>query len=101
MPKVNLSNDFVSKAECSAGNKKIVYWDNSIKGLIYELRKSGGTFALRYRDAQNRQCQYKICQKGEMSVDRIKKKAEKIRARVLLGESPSEDKKKNKIKIPT
>ena len=66
-----------------------------------EVRSSGGkSLSVRYRDSHNRQCQLRICQHGEMSFDRIRKKAEEIRARILLWEPLSKNKKLKK-KIPT
>ena len=53
MPIVNLSANFVSKAVCPEGNKKINYYHKDIRGFLLEVRSSGGkTYVLRYRDEQ-------------------------------------------------
>ena len=101
MPIVKLSSNFVSKAVCPEGKKKINYYHKDIRGFLLEVRSSGGkTYALRYRDEHNRQCQYKIGDSKDISFEKARRAAEKARGKVVLGQDPSED-KRTKRKVPT
>ena len=98
MPIVNLSADFVRKAICPEGKKKISYYDKSITGFILECRSSGNsTFGLRFRDRHGRQCQYKIGNSKDLSFEKARRAAEQARSRVVLGEDPAEEKRKKRM----
>jgi len=98
---VNLSADFCRKAICPEDKNKIDYRDKTIKGFILEVRSSGNkTYALRYRDKHNRQCQYKIGNYGDMTFEKARKAAELARSQVVLGKDPAGD-KLTKRKVPT
>ena len=93
MPIVTLSHDFVSKAVCPESKKKINYYHKDIRGFLLEVRSSGGkTYALRYRDKHNRQCQYKIGDSKDISFEKARRAAEKARGKVVLGQDPNGDK---------
>ena len=101
MPVVTLNAQFVSTATCPEGKKKENYYDSSITGFILEVRCTGGkTYALRYRDAHNKQIQHKIGDAASISFDKAKNAAKLIRSRVVLGENPAEE-KKHKKNVPT
>jgi integrase len=100
MPIVTLSHDFVSKAICPEGKKKIVYWDSAIKGFILEVRASGSTYALRFRDQRNSQKQHKIGSAKDISFEKARRAAEKARGMVVLNQDPSEE-KRIKRRVPT
>jgi integrase len=101
MPTTNLSADFCRKAICPEDKNKIDYRDKTIKGFILEVRSSGNkTYALRYRDKHNRQCQYKIGNYGDMTFEKARKAAEQARSQVVLGKDPAGD-KRVKRKVPT
>ena len=100
MPKATLDAAFVRTIACP-DKGKIDYYDNAITGFILEVRSSGGkTYHLRYRDAHGKQCQHKIGDAKSISFDKARTAAEKLRSRVVLGESPIEE-KKAKRSIPT
>ncbi len=100
MPKATLDAAFVRTVACP-GKGKIDYYDNAITGFILEVRSSGGkTYHLRYRDAHGKQCQHKIGDAKSISFDKARTSAEKLRSRVVLGESPIEEKKMLRT-IPT
>ncbi|MFC1818900.1 tyrosine-type recombinase/integrase [Thermodesulfobacteriota bacterium] len=101
MPIATLSHDFVSKAVCSEGKKKTNYYHKDIRGFLLEVRSSGGkTYALRYRDKHNRQCQYKIGDSNDISFEKARKAAELARGKVVLGQDPAGD-KRVKRRVPT
>ena len=98
---VNINEEFCRKASCPEGKNKIDYRDKTIKGYIMECRSSGNkTYALRYRDKHNRQCQYKIGNYGDMTFEKARKAAEQARSQVVLGKDPAGD-KRVKRRIPT
>ena len=101
MPIVTLSAEFVRNAVCPEGKSKIDYYDNAITGFILECRASGGkTFSLRYRDIHSKQLQHKIGDAQSISYDKARQAAQTLRSRVVLGESPSEERKTKRL-IPT
>ena len=101
MPIVNLSAEISRKAVCPEGKNKIDYRDKTIKGFILEVRSSGNkTYALRYRDKHNRQCQYKVGNYGDMTFEKARKAAELARSQVVLGKDPAGD-KRVKRRVPT
>jgi hypothetical protein len=101
MPIVSLSHDFVSKAVCPDGKKKINYYHKDIRGFLLEVRSSGGkTYALRYRDQNNRQCQYKIGSHKDLSFEKARRAAEIARGKVVLGQDPAGE-KRTKKKVPS
>jgi integrase len=94
MPKVNLDAIFVRNATCETGKNKTDYYDTSITGFILEVRSSGGkTYSLRYRDPHGKLRQHKIGDAQSITFDKAKSAAIKLRSRVVLGESPAEEKK--------
>jgi integrase len=94
MAKVNLDAIFVRNATCEAGKGKTDYYDTSITGFILEVRSSGGkTYSLRYRDSHGKLRQHKIGDAQSITFDKAKSAAIKLRSRVVLGESPAEEKK--------
>lgn len=93
MPIAKLCASFVQTASCREGKKKTDYYCNSLPGFILECRANGGkTYALRYRDEHGRQRQYKIADAADITFDKAKKMAVKIRSRVVVGENPAAEK---------
>lgn len=101
MPMVPLSAHFVSAATSKPQAKKVDYYDTVITGFILEVRPTGGaTYHLRYRDPHGRQRQYKIGDAKSLTFDKAKQAAKVLRSKVVLGESPIEE-RKTKREIPT
>lgn len=101
MPNASLDAAFVRSANCPADKSRIDYYDTQITGFILEVRASGGkTYYLRYRDDHGRQKQHKIADAKDISFDKARQTAHILRAKVVLGESPS-DIRKIKRSIPT
>ncbi len=100
MPKADLSAAFVRHVTAPKKGK-IDYFSNDITGFVLEVRSSGGkTYYLRYRDVYGKQCQHKIGDAKSITFDKARTVAEKLRSRVVLGESPREE-RKVKRSIPT
>ncbi|GAB6070009.1 site-specific integrase [Thiomicrorhabdus hydrogeniphila] len=101
MPKMTLDGQFVRSVQCPTDKNKIDYYDTAIIGFILEVRKTGGkTYYLRYRDIHGKQKQYKIGDANAISFDKARNHAQTLKAKVVLGESPSEQRQK-KRNIPT
>lgn len=101
MPNANLDAHFVRTAICPDGKSKVDYYDTAITGFILEVRASGGkTFHLRYRDPHGKQRQHKIGDSKSISFDKARQAAQVLRSRVVLGESPAEERKVKRT-IPT
>lgn len=93
MPVVKLDANFALTATCPPGRQKIDYYDQIVSGFILEVRSTGSkTYSLRYRDSHDRQRQFKIGNAADLSFDRAKKEAIKVRARVTTGDNPAEEK---------
>ena len=101
MPIVKLDAAFCAAAQCAVGKRKTDYYDLTITGLVMEVRSSGGrSFYLRYQDTHGRQKQYRIAGYGDLSVDKIRKEAQRLRSEVVLGGDPAQV-KADKKSIPT
>lgn len=96
MPIAKLDHAFCLTAQCEPGKRKTDYYDPFIKGLIFEVRKAGGTFHLRFQDPYGRQRQYKIANLGDLSIDKIRKEATRLRAIVALGGDPLAERKEKR-----
>jgi integrase len=101
MPKAKLDATFCLTAQCAAGKKKTDYWDTITTGFVLEARAGGGkTYALRYFDQSGRQRQHKIGRFEDISFDKARKTAKRLRSEVVLGGDPA-GKKEEKRAIPT
>lgn len=98
MTKVKLDAVTCLTATCPPGKQKTTLWDEAIPGFVIEIRASGHkTYALRYTDrATNRQRQHKIGAFHDISFDKAKKMAARLRSEVVLGGDPSGDKEMKK-----
>lgn len=101
MPVVKLDANFVLTATCPEGRQKIDYYDETIPGFILEVRSTGSkTYGLRYKDSHGRQRQYKIGGSADLTFEKAKREATKIRSRVVVGENPAEVREVTR-RIPT
>lgn len=96
MPVQKLDSTFCMLARCEPGKKKTDYYDTVIKGFVLECRSSGGkTLYLRY-DQDGRQRQHKISAYGDISFDKARKEAQRLRSQVVLGGDPAASKEEKK-----
>jgi integrase len=101
MPKVHLDTTFVNTAICPPGKRKIDYYSDSIPGFLLEVRATGGrTFYQRYYDPSGRLKAFKLGSAADITLDRAKKLAAKIRSRATVGEDPVEAKREKRA-VPT
>lgn len=100
MAKAKLTPGFVATAECT-GKSKTDYWDTQTIGLVLECRVSGGkTYYFRYSDEYGKAKTIKIARFGDITLDRARKEAQRLRSEVTLGGDPAA-KKAEKRAIPT
>src|SRR6201993_3948200 len=91
MPTVALSASFVRQAGCLPGRKKTDYFDVGQRGLLLEVRQSGGkTYYQRYTDERGRERQYKIGPTDVITLDQARRKGRQIVAEALLGADPQQ-----------
>jgi integrase len=91
MPTVTLSASFVRQAQCLAGRKKTDYFDASQRGLLLEVRQSGGkTYYQRYTDERGRERQYKIGPAEIVAIEQARRKGRQVVAEALLGADPQQ-----------
>lgn len=93
MPSATLTLSFVTQAECPADKQKIDFFDQSTKGLVLEVRCSGGrTYYLRYQDVRGKTRQMRIADAKDVSLSQARHLADKARNRVAMGEDPAAEK---------
>jgi integrase len=101
MPKVKLDHVFCLTAQCEPGKRKTDYYDTAITGFVLETRSSGGrSYYLRFQDAHGRQIQHKIASYGDITFDKARKEAQRLRSQVVLGDDPAASKEQKRA-VPT
>jgi integrase len=89
MPKVHLTRRFVEAASCPRGRSKLDYFDMRQRGLMLEVRFSGGkTFYQRYTDARGRERQFKLGAADVITLGQARRQARTILAQAVLGDDP-------------
>lgn len=92
MSKEKLRAQLVNLLYCPEGKNKLDVYDTTCTGFLISILPGGAkTYAVRYRDSHGRQRQYKIGNAADISFDKAKREAIKIRSRVTVGENPSEE----------
>jgi len=101
MTRIRLSATLVTEAECPAGRRKCDLFDTSCKGLLLEVRQTGGkTYYLRYRDTRGQVRQLRLADALDVSLVQARQLADKARNRIAMGEDPAETKKAHR-EVPT
>ncbi len=101
MPVVNLTQQVLKTLSCPAGGKKVDYFDSSCKGLLLEVRVSGGrTYYLRFTDERGRNRQLKLGDARDISLNQAKQLADKNRNQIAMGQDPAADKAVHR-QVPT
>lgn len=101
MPVIKLDAATVQTLFCPSDKPKIVYRDSAVTGFMVEVHRSGSkTYALKYRDPNGGQRQYKIANVADISFAEAKKEAIRVRSRVVVGKNPAEERKAERT-VPT
>lgn len=89
MPKVHLRTAEVERILCPSGKEKINWFDLGCRGLMLEVRASGGrTWYLRYTDARGKQRQHRMGNALFIPLKVARRLAREMLGRVALGEDP-------------
>lgn len=101
MPVLKLDAFTVQGLTCPSDKAKETYRCDAIVGFIVEVHRSGAkTYALKYRDPNGAQRQYKIANVADLSFAEAKKEAIRVRSRVVVGKNPAEERKAERT-VPT
>jgi integrase len=101
MPIIRISPAFVRNVCCPSEQKKIDYFDATMRGFLLEVRPSGGkTYYQRYTDERGRERQYKIGPADVLTLRQAKRKAKQIKAQAILGGDPQRERQERRS-IPT
>lgn len=93
MPVTTLSQKTLKSLVCPKEHGKIDYHDANCKGLMVEIRATGGrTWYLRYRDARGKQRQFRMADAQDLTLEQARKRADELRGQVALGKDPTEQK---------
>lgn len=89
MPRIQLTSGFVRAASCPMGRPKIDFFDLSQRGLMLEVRASGGkTYYQRYTDDHGRERQFKIGPADVITLEQARRQARTVHAHAVLGDDP-------------
>ena len=93
MAKIILSTRFVQTVTCPPGKAKQDIFDIGCKGLMLEIRASGGkTYYLRYSDKRGRIRQLRLADQRDITLTQARQLADTKRADIALGRDPAEEK---------
>lgn len=101
MSKALLTTEFVKESVCPKDRAKWDVFDTNCKGLLLEIRQSGGkTYYLRYNNQRGRIRQMKLADARDISLSQAKALADKARAQIALGQDPLSQKQAAR-EVPT
>jgi integrase len=101
MAQISLTQSFVNATSCPTGQSKQEVTDLSCKGLVLEVRKSGGkTYYLRYTNNRGKQRQYRIGNASILTLVQARAKCRSALNQFAIGEDPCEVKAQTRA-IPT
>lgn len=101
MPVVELSSTVIQTATCPEGKNKLDLYDTKVSNLILTVHATGlKTYSQRYRDEYGKQRQFKLGNHPELSLDKARREAMKVKSRVTVGENPAEERHITR-RIPT
>jgi integrase len=93
MPVIALSAKVIKTLACPPGKAKVDFHDAACKGLMLEIRESGGsTWYLRFSNLRGNQRQLRIADTRDLSLEQARKRADELRAKIALGQDPCEEK---------
>lgn len=94
MSVVALTTKTLKSLACPLGKAKENVWDARCKGLMLELRKSGGkTWYLRYTSPRGKPCQFRLGDARDLSLEQARKRSDELRGEIALGSDPRERKR--------
>lgn len=101
MAQISLNQQFVNTVACPAGQSKQEITDLNCKGLVLEVRKSGGkTYYLRYTNDRGKQRQYRIGNATVLTLVQARTKCRATLNQIAIGQDPCEVKAQTR-QVPT
>jgi len=101
MAQILLTQALVKTAVCPNDQTKQEITDKGCKGLILEVRQSGGkTYYLRYTNHRGKQRQYRIGNATVLTLSQARSKSKLALNQAALGQDPCEEKEQTKS-VPT
>lgn len=89
MSKTTLTPTLVTTSVCPQGKRRIDIFDAKTKGLVLEVRPSGGkTFYLRYLDLKSHSRQIKLADSKDVTLSQARYLADSMRNKIAMGEDP-------------
>lgn len=101
MAQISLNQQFVNTVACPEDQSKQEITDLSCKGLVLEVRKSGGkTYYLRYTNDRGKQRQYRIGNATVLTLVQARTKCRATLNQIAIGQDPCEVKAQTR-QVPT
>jgi integrase len=98
---ISLNQQFVNTVACPTDQSKQEITDLSCKGLVLEVRKSGGkTYYLRYTNDRGKQRQYRIGNATVLTLVQARTKCRATLNQIAIGQDPCEVKAQTR-QVPT
>ena len=93
MPVETLTKNLVKDSICPSGKHKIDIHDSGCKGLMLEVRATGGkTYYFRYRDDRSKVRQMRIGAEDTLTLKQARTLCDRYRSKLAMGEDPWEAK---------
>ena len=101
MPVLLLRPQVLSTLACPAGQRKQDYRDSHCKGLLLEVRSTGGrTWYLRYVTSRGQRRQLRLGDLHDLSLAQARRLADQHRSEVAMGNDPSQNRRELRA-VPT
>jgi integrase len=101
MAQISLTQPYVNSAKCPVAQSKQEVTDVGCKGLVLEVRKSGGkTYYLRYTNHRGKQRQYRIGNACVLMLSQARSKCRTTLNQIANGEDPCDVKAETR-RVPT
>lgn len=89
MPVIDLTAQFVASAACPDTKRKEVFFDRRVKGLMLEVRTSGGmTYYMRYTDDRSKTRYIKLGNGGDITLPQVRNLCRQHRNKLTMGIDP-------------
>ena len=91
MPKKALTQKFVTEYTCSEDTKKVEFFDQKQRGLVLEVRQSGGkTYYLRMPDKRKKTRYYRLGYAEDVNLSQARELCQTMRTQIVMGIDPKE-----------
>ena len=92
MVKIIFSVKALPSLSCPPGSRKAIYRDSRCKGLLLEVRATGGrTWYLTYTNKRGKRHQHRLGDARDLNLAQARSMADSARTKIALGGDPAED----------